>query len=304
MGALFMGQPSRPGQPPERSLAKRADGLCVFREDRRCAVHAEGGEAALPVGCRHYPRVVRLDRDRISLSLSHYCPTAASLLTSDEPVRVVRAEPPLALSEPVEGLDARDALPPVLRPEMLMDLDAYEQWERAAIAEFSTCRPVDVALRRVAGATDLLREWRPGAISLDTAVTRAFAQTGETDRPWLAEALPLARALNRGIVSVDLVPDSGPRTGNGQAPTDVVERVIANYLAARVFGNWIAYQGRGLRTIVTWIAACHEVVRLLMARGPLRGVVGAIEAIRQADYVMLHTIDTQHFANAARDVER
>jgi hypothetical protein len=58
-----------------------------------------------------------------------------------------------------------------------------------------------------------------------------------------------------------------------------------------------------LRTIVTWIAACHDVVRLLMSCDHQRGVAGAIEAVRQADYLMLHTIDTQDYANAARGVE-
>ena len=32
-------------------------------------------------------------------------------------------------------------------------------------------------------------------------------------------------------------------------------------------------------------------------------IARVIEAIRHADYVMLHTIDSQDFANAAREVE-
>ncbi len=293
-------------------MAKRADGICVFRENRRCVIHASAGPSALPIGCRHYPRVVRLDRDDVSLSLSHYCPTAASLLVSEGPVRVVAAEPPLALDAPVEGLDARTALPPLLRPDILMNVDDYAEWERAAVREFSNCRRADVALRRIASATDLLREWRPGTLSLNTAVANAFAQADETERPWMAQGLPIVRTLNQGIVSLDPVPTcderlakSGPRRAISEERTAApVERVIANYLAARVFGNWIAYQGRGLRTIVTWVAACHDVARLLMSREQRPGLAGAIEAIRRADYVMLHTVDTQEFANAARGVER
>jgi len=298
---LFVSQASRPGGTPERSVAKRPDGDCVFHRDRRCDVHSEAGEGALPIGCRHYPRVVRIDRAGVAVSLSHYCPTAASLLASDAPVRVVAAAPPLALSNPVEGLDARTALPPLLCPDVLTDLDAYGAWERAAIDTFSNSDRADVALSRIASATDVLRRWRPGTVALDTALEAAFSQPDEVEPAWVPQGLPIARALNRGIVSLEA--HNPPAPDNDRRAVAAVERVVANYLAARVFGNWIAYQGRGLRTIVTWLSACHAVVRLLMEREQLEGVPGAIEAIRQADYVMLHTIDTQEFANAARGVE-
>ena len=36
---------------------------------------------------------------------------------------------------------------------------------------------------------------------------------------------------------------------------------MKNYLAARVFANWIAYQGRGLRSIVEWLRTCAAIVR-------------------------------------------
>jgi hypothetical protein len=314
--ALFVGQPSRAGQAPEVSVAKGPNGVCVFREDRRCAVHTQGGESALPIGCRHYPRVVRLDRRGIALSLSHYCPTAASLLVADEPVRVVPANPPLALSEPVEGLDARAALPPLLCPHVLMDLDAYEAWEKAAVIEFSNCRHADVALRRIASATDRLREWRPGGPSLDAAVASAFESADGAEPSWMEQGLHLARRLNHGVVFLDDDANSQPRPTNRdqrtanreQRTAEGVERVIANYLAARAFGNWIAYQGRGLRTIVTWLRACHDIACLLTVRvaadeGRQVTIPDVIEGIRQADYVMLHTIDTQDFADAARGVE-
>ena len=307
---MFVEQPARAGQAPQLSVAKGTDGVCVFREDRRCAIHTEAGEGALPIGCRHYPRVVRIEPAGIALSLSHYCPTAASLLVSDAPIRLVDATPPLALSEPVEGLDAREALPPLLRPGVLMDLDAYSAWEMAAVDLFSTCTHAGVALARIANATDRLREWRPGTSTLGSAVAGAFAQADAAKPSWVEEGLPIARSLNRGVVSLDVFANREERTANspstrfarsGQA--DAIERVLSNYLAARVYGNWIAYQGRGLRTIVTWLSACHDVVRLLMRRGHVDGVAGALEAVRHADYVMLHTIDTQDFADAARGVE-
>ena len=296
--SLFVKQPARAEQTPQLSVAKGSDGVCVFREDRRCVVHAEAGEAALPIGCRHYPRVLRIESAGIALSLSHYCPTAAALLVSDAPIRVLEATPPLALNEPVEGLDARGALPPLLRPDVLMDLEGYAAWEMAAIHLFSTCTRADVALARIASATDDLRGWKPGSAALVATVNNAFARASSAVPPWAAQGFPLARRLNRGIVSLD-----DPPTNRETLTTDAIERVLSNYLAARVYGNWIAYQGRGLRTIVAWLFACHDIVRLLMRRGPADGVAGALEAVRHADYVMLHTIDTQDFAGAAREVE-
>ena len=308
--SLFIQQAPRPGAQPELSVAKGAGGVCVFRENRRCAIHAQAGESSLPIGCRHYPRVVRIDATRISLSLSHYCPTAAALLASDEPVRVVTAAPPLELSEPVEGLDAREALPPLLRPGVLMDVEAYTAWELAAVDALSLGRP-EAALARIAAATDALRHWTPGTLPLDQAVHAAFASSNAPAPAWTARGIAIARALNKGPVSLEPGPTFALRatvgkhreTGYGKR---VVGRIIANYLAARAFGNWIAYQGRGLRTIVTWLYACYDIVGTLARHEPSDDeipIARVIEAIRHADYVMLHSIDSQDFANAAIEVE-
>lgn len=310
---LFIPQPSRAGAQAAVSVAKGPDGSCVFRQNRRCSLHARGGESALPVGCRQYPRVVRIDPAGISLSLSHYCPTAASLLADLGELRIVRAAAPLALDEPVDGLDARDALPPLLRPHLLMDVHGYTAWERAAVDAFAGVRRPDRAFAVLHAATEYLREWRPGITPLTEAVADGFAQAAASAPPmplWRLEALPIARALNRGLVPLGDDEHLEDRWAAATGPShENVCGIISNYLAARTFGNWIAYQGRGLRTIVLWLHACHDIVRLLACRAAeLRGgpvsVRDAIEAIRHADYVMLHTIDTQEFANAAQAIER
>ena len=293
----FVNQPPRPDAAPELSLAKGSDGVCIFREDRRCAIHTHAGESALPIGCRHYPRVLRIDRSGTALSLSHYCPTAAALLAYDGPVCVVTAAPPLELPDPVEGLDAREALPPLLRPDVLMDVAAYEAWEARAIQLFSATDAPEVALRTLASATDTLREWKPGSVSLEDAVHQAFASAVPLAAPWSERGFAIARSLNLGPVSI----------GVRRPECHAKDRVVVNYLAARVFGNWIAYQGRGLRTIVTWLQACLDVVSSLAhpdtTEGQEMSIARVIEAVRHADYVMLHTIDSQDFANAAREVE-
>ena len=67
----------------------------------------------LPSACRHFPRVYLRDARGDLLTLSHFCPTAASLLFEPGPVGVIDAPRPLALDEPIEGLDAREVLPPL-----------------------------------------------------------------------------------------------------------------------------------------------------------------------------------------------
>ena len=70
----------------------------------------------------------------VFVTLSHYCPTAASLLVSYEgPVTIVEGPEPIPHGDP-EGYDARGAWPPLLAPNVLMDLDAYGQWESHLIA--------------------------------------------------------------------------------------------------------------------------------------------------------------------------
>ena len=58
-------------------------GDCVFLEHgqpRLCAVERQLGAGAMPPPCRQFPRVATLTPSGVSLTLSHYCPTAASML--------------------------------------------------------------------------------------------------------------------------------------------------------------------------------------------------------------------------------
>jgi len=81
-----------------------------------------------------------------------------------------------------------------------------------------------------------------------------------------------------------------------------VELVMKNYLAARLFAAWIAYQSKGLRTIVEWLRVCHAVIRNEMALRLLpeprrASVEDALAAAGRADLLMVHTVDSQTFAN-------
>ena len=67
-----------------------------------------------------FPRVVLHDGRGTFISLSHFCPTAAATAVragdSWPLAGIVDAPPALADVGALDGLDARDAWPPLLRP--------------------------------------------------------------------------------------------------------------------------------------------------------------------------------------------
>src|SRR5262245_56249566 len=100
-------------------LALPPSGACVFFQSGAgsdcpaagcCTIHA-----VRPTSCRHFPYACVLDPRGVHVTLSHFCPTAANLLFDDDvDVRVVEGPPLFAdADDEPEGLDAREALPPV-----------------------------------------------------------------------------------------------------------------------------------------------------------------------------------------------
>ena len=119
------------------TLPRDGAGVCVFH-DSQCTVYEHR-----PLSCVHFPFVCLIDPRGVHVTLSHYCPTAASLLFEHEgPIEIVEGPPPIAFLEIPEGLDARDALPPTFaaatvgkpaatagKPR-LMGWDEFSNWER------------------------------------------------------------------------------------------------------------------------------------------------------------------------------
>ena len=240
------------------------DGRCSFLETdgerHACAIHRAGGHAALPLTCRMFPRQVLHDARGTFISLSHFCPTALALLFDDDhPVAIVDAPLPLAGDGTLDGLDARDVWPPVLRPGVMMDLDSYAQWERHAV-ELLTREGVapGMSLTSLANATAAIQRWSPGDAPLEHAVRDAF---GTLPPPPTAVLAPHDRGIKR-------------------------------WLAARLFGSWIAYQGNALDTIVRYLRACLDVFLVELARDG-----DAREAIRRCDRLIVHDASSQQIAS-------
>lgn len=241
--------------------AREADGSCTFfdTETHLCAIHAAGGRDALPLTCRMFPRVVLHDPRGTFISLSHFCPTAASLLFENTgPVTILDAPAALVQDGVLDGLDAQDAWPPLLRDGILTDLDSYARWEALSI-ELLTRRGqrARAALAALADVTAVIASWTPGRGMLIDTVERAFADA---------------------CVSPS-------------ETTATHEAAVQRWLAARLFASWIAYQGRGLETIVRYLATClNAFERELAACGD------PLEAIRRSDYHLVHESSSQQLA--------
>lgn len=110
------------------TLPRNASGACIFHQDR-CTIYEHR-----PLSCMHFPYVCMIDPRGVHVTLSHYCPTAAALLfEQDGLIEVVEGPSPVPLLDIPEGLDAREALPPVDtrsdRPRLL-SWEEFSQWER------------------------------------------------------------------------------------------------------------------------------------------------------------------------------
>jgi hypothetical protein len=212
-----------------------------------------------------FPRQVLHDPRGTFISLSHFCPTAVELLFADDrPVAIVDAPSGLIGDGTLDGLDARDVWPPVLRPGVMMDLDSYALWERYAVELLTRAGIAPAtALAALSRATASIESWSPaGGTPLEHAVRDAFGTL----------APPPTAALEAG------------------------DRAVKRWLAARLFGSWISYQGNALRTIVRYLHACHDVFRIELARDG-----DAREAIRRSDHLIVHESSSQQIATLLND---
>ena len=321
---------SRPAPDPAHGthVVLRTDtgGRCIFlgrNEGRGCVVHRQLGEAALPSACRQFPRVVTLTPLGVSLTLSHYCPTAASLLFG--PVAapaIVEAPPAFPASWPFEGLDATGALPPLLRPGVLMSWPALERWEEHAVATLAdeSLAP-EAAVARLGAAAEAARAWTPAQGEFDAFFARLLAQ------PAAPRAAPASSggfdrdAASAWDLATAAVPDPGLRPPRPEAVDDPSTRAwvdagwdelagpVRRWLATKAFASWLSLQGQGLRTTVRGLSLALAVLRAEVARGCARRAVpldaeGLKEAIRRADLLLVQLVDPQALADRTSACER
>jgi hypothetical protein len=238
-------------------LETDSQGTCTFfeRESHLCAIHRQAGPELLPSACRHFPRVVLDDPRGTFVTLSHFCPTAADMLLTAGPIHIVEAPASLVGPGPLEGLDARNVLPPLLRPGMLMDHAGYAAWERLAIAllDRRDLSP-EQAVAAIAESATLTYDWSPGFGSLEN-----WIHSHVTEGAW-----HLSRKSARHLI------DEG--------------RPIKAFVAAHVFASWAAYQNGGLLGVVDGARAALSRLRVELARGAT-----LVEAAAAVDLFLRHT---------------
>lgn len=292
----------RAGAPGTEFIGARRDGSCVFVEmdnGHLCAIHRRAGGDALPSSCRHFPRVFLHDARGIFVSLSHFCPTAAAMLLEDGPLAIVEAESPLVLDGTIETFDAVDALPPLLQPILLMDLEAYDAWERAAVATLAReDLTVDEAVALSGSATEALRKWKVGGRPLASSVTECFRD---------ADAHPLAvddhrrDPLRLALLGAPFAVNEASWEKLVRPAWGTFDPAVKRYLAGKLFGNRIAYEVKGLRSIVEWLRMSlallrSEATRVCEQAGAVLDRRMFIEAIRATDLLLVHRVDSRELA--------
>ena len=246
-------------------LAARDNGHCVFFEAGRpgCSIHA-----VKPAGCTHFPYLGLIDHRGVHVSLSHYCPTAASLLFEHRgPTVIVEGHAPTG-DDDVEGLDARASLPPTFakatvgepseRKPRLMSWEEVSAWEREQIAhaKIDDLHADDVALfHHARAAVPAPWTWPPPPEHLDEI--------------WWSMVAPTWPQFNE---------------------------VLANYAAAKLFASWSLYLGDGIEAAAHSARVASAVIRIEAARqcGMFRRPLDRelmIEAIRQSDLLLVHYAD-------------
>ena len=306
-------------------LGADSAGRCAFLEaDRRCAVHRQLGLEALAAACRDFPRVVTLTPLGVSITLSHFCPTAAGMLFVPGSLGVVEDPPAFPVAWPYEGLDAREALPPLLRPDVLMDWPSLDRWERFAVGVLAgERRSPEAALDLLAATAEEARRWTPDNGPFPEHVERVLEEPLEQEEQQPAflgaprngsrDARDPAR---RGSRAWHLVASCVPRRaplppapeGLGDSDTRWVAPhwpslagPIRRWLAAKAFASWLALQGQGLRTTVLGLRLALDLLRTEAARGCAdagRALDPDLlkEAVRRADLLLLHLADPEALA--------
>ena len=249
-------------------LALQASGVCVFHRPHDRPGAAGGGcivHPMRPISCEHFPFVCVTDPRGVQVTLSHYCPTAADLLfTGTAPVTVVAGPAVLPDGREPEGLDAREALPPVAaapaHAPRLMDWDEVSRWEQALVTTLAEDRQVpgdpDLTLFDDAIASVPPELHWPGPIDATVQVWRD--RVAPSWRPWAA--------------------------------------VAGRYLAARAHASWAMCLGQGPVDVMRAVSVARAVLQVEAVRGcadPGAHLDGDVlkQAIRRADLLLLHYAD-------------
>lgn len=236
------------------TLGLQPNGHCVFHGAPGCGVYA-----SRPASCVHFPYRCLIDQRGLHVTLSHYCPTAASLLFAPGgPTEVVAGPSPVAGVDIPEGLDARESLPPLESPDRLMTWEAFSDWERAEVARPATAPTMADAVHlfeRASFAVPAPWSWADAPVELE--------------RQWPALVAPAWPGF---------------------------AQVVHRYRAAKVFASWATHGDEGLIAALRVADIADAVLRVETVRqcvtaGRTLDAELLKQAIRQSDLLLVHYAD-------------
>ena len=274
-------------------LGQTTTNECVFHTpgvaSGGCAVETTLGSEALPYSCRQFPRLLLVDAHGWHMSLSAWCGTAAQMIVTDLSLArtaLTTADDFLSFdhidADPrvhLEALDAREAWPPLLRPGVLAGHGAYAAWEARMLMDFlgPACAgraPLPAMLASALCWTDALRGWRQSDGSLDVLVRRPWRHP-DPDRVLRFSAAPDALRSRVLLPLLAGVPAEWRPTAWPAGLTDAsldgepvsrsqADAAIGRYLATRLVGSWVAYQGTGLRSVMASLVSAYVLTSLAL----------------------------------------
>jgi hypothetical protein len=204
---------------------------------------------------------------------------------------------------------------------MLMDVDSYGAWEAGGVDLLMSGEDgPEASLARLDAVVETVRGWHPGNGALLEQIATAFGRSAP--RGPRAGSYPAGwddRLRSWFDLTVEAIPPGLAGTGALADAPEWDARFVADawpslsgplrkYVASRLFGSWVAYQGRGLRTVVASLRCALAVVRLEAARAcaaASRPLDTALlrEAIRAAELLLVHKADSQVLASRLSWVE-
>jgi hypothetical protein len=287
-----------------------------------CSIQRTLGHGRLPAACRHFPRVALLEPDAVRVTLSHFCPTAASMLFAGgtEPINAVADAPGISDRLEHDGFDARRTIPPFLRPGVAMDPGSCRLWERYLLDTFGrSAGTPETMLAGVAITAEAVRGWTARGEPLESRTAREADRAASRDSCGARWTMTFAGASHLFQLTANAVP---PGLAKPLLPADGAEadsawvlpgwaafsRPLGRYLAARAFAGWSAYLGKGIRTQVAALAAALAVVRVEAAREAARAARPLddrmlLAAIRASDLLLHHHADISDFVRRLVGVE-
>lgn len=295
-------------------------GVCPeFRADARaCRVHRDLGEDALPESCFQFPRRALIDERGTFVTLSHFCPTAAAMLVdTDAPLAIVDGPRAFPRERRYDGLDARQEWPPLVRPDVLFDPVTYGRWEAFLVAQLGAPdASLTATFERIATTAERLRQWTPERGTLHAWVEDALSRCPSGPLPDFYGFCNPAHAHELAVSTVPPPLEAPALPGRvAEADAELVavawddnQRVVRRYVASKAFGSWSAYDGSGVRTQVAELLLSAAVLRAECVRacaGAARSLDRdlLIQAVRAADWLLIHLVDRPALMARLREVE-